>query len=120
MSIIDNVKEIADLIKKAGDIELYRKIVELEGEIIELTRSNQSLEEEVAEIKGLLAFSKRLTFRQPYYYAEDDDVPYCPQCWEADQKPIHLIGRHSSEGMNYSCTNCQTTYTARGYIHREK
>jgi hypothetical protein len=36
MGIIENAKDIADLIKKAGDIELYRKICALEGEIIDL------------------------------------------------------------------------------------
>ena len=36
MSIIDNVKEIANLVQKLGDMELNRKIVELEGEIIEI------------------------------------------------------------------------------------
>ena len=41
MSIINNAKEIADLIKKIGDVELYRKIIELEGEIIELTNSKK-------------------------------------------------------------------------------
>jgi hypothetical protein len=46
MSIINNVKEIADLVQKAGDIELYRKIIELEGELIELTRSNRELEKQ--------------------------------------------------------------------------
>jgi len=40
MGIIDNAKELADLLKAAGNTELYRKIVELEGEIIELTRQN--------------------------------------------------------------------------------
>ncbi len=43
MGITDNAEEIADLIKKVGDIELYRKIVELEGEIVDLTRQKRSL-----------------------------------------------------------------------------
>ena len=34
MSIIANAKEITELVKKLDDIELYRKIMELEGEII--------------------------------------------------------------------------------------
>ena len=51
MSIIDNAKEIALLVKKLGDIDLYRKIVELEGEIIELTREKRQVEERLADIQ---------------------------------------------------------------------
>jgi hypothetical protein len=41
MDIVGNVKEIADLAKKYNDVEFYRKIVHLEGEVIELTRQNR-------------------------------------------------------------------------------
>lgn len=41
MGPLENIKEVADLIKKAGDIELYRKIAESEGEVIELTYANR-------------------------------------------------------------------------------
>jgi hypothetical protein len=35
MGVVENMKEVADLIKKIGDIELNRKIVNLEGELID-------------------------------------------------------------------------------------
>ena len=54
MGIIDSAKEIADLIKQVGDMELYRKIVELEGEIIELTRKARGYEEEIEKLKGIV------------------------------------------------------------------
>jgi len=34
MGIIDNAKELADLLKAAGNTELYRNIVELEGKLL--------------------------------------------------------------------------------------
>lgn len=58
MSVIDNIKEIAGLIKKVGDIELYRKIIELEGELIELTREKRNLEERVADLGKQLEISR--------------------------------------------------------------
>lgn len=82
MGILDNAKEIADLIKKVGDVDLYRKIVELEGEIVELTRQKRALEERVAELTDALAFKSHLTYREPFYFADGDEVPYCPKCWE--------------------------------------
>ena len=81
MSIIDNVKEIAVLVKKLGDIELYRRIVELEGEVIELTQEKREFEEKIQTVEKKLAFSKKMTFRDPFWYAEGDNIPYCPRCW---------------------------------------
>ena len=34
MGIIDNAKEVADLIKKIGDVDLYKKIVDLQSQIV--------------------------------------------------------------------------------------
>ena len=45
MSIIENTKEIAELVKKLGNIDLYKRIVELQGEIIEISRQKWQLEQ---------------------------------------------------------------------------
>lgn len=117
MSIISNAKEIADVIKKLGDIELYRKIVELEGEIIELTRANHSLELRVEELTRTLTIKQKLTFKAPFYYAENDHVPYCPKCWESESKAIHLVSNGFFEGNHqtqFVCVPCKHTYWYEG------
>jgi hypothetical protein len=109
LSIIDNAKEIADLIKKAGDIDLYKKIVELEGEIIELTRLIRELEEQNTELKQTLKMANTMIFKAPFYFSGEDPQPYCPRCWEADCKAIHLTG---PDGMDesYECPECERVY----------
>jgi hypothetical protein len=77
MSIIDNAKEIADLVKKMGDIELYRKIVALEGEVIDLTREKRGLEEKLFELERSVELRRSLTFKEPFYFEENDTTPYC-------------------------------------------
>ena len=54
MGIVENLKEAADVAKAIGNIDLYRKIVELEGEVIELTRENQQLRQNIDEQKRWL------------------------------------------------------------------
>jgi len=112
MSIIDNVKEIAVLVKKLGDIELYRRIVELEGEVIELTQEKREFEEKIQTVEKKLAFSKKMTFRAPFWYAEGDNIPYCPRCWESDRIAIHLDGPHDIPGDKpfYRCLNCKNNF----------
>ena len=111
MGIIDNAKEVADLIKKIGDIELYRKIVELEGEIVELTRQKRSLEEKTETLEKLLALKQEMVFKKPFYYQDKDPHPYCPKCWEADKKAIHLDGPSRIErSQRYDCQNCKNHF----------
>lgn len=119
MGILDSAKEIADLVKKIGDIELYRKIVELEGQLIELTHEKREFEERCDRLEKQLAFSKTLTFKAPVYYAEGDSTPYCPICWEKDAKALHLEGPTRDDGDTfYRCHVCDNVFfTQRGLRH---
>jgi hypothetical protein len=108
MSIIDNAKEVADLVKKIGDIELYRKIVALEGEVIDLTREKRALENRVGELERAIVFTKKLTFKEPFYFAEGDATPYCPACWEIKREAVHVIRLWSEGGeTKWDCPVCK-------------
>jgi len=109
MSVLENVKEVADLVKKLGDVELYRKIVELEEEVFALSRDNRELKDQVAKLEQKLSFSSKLAHRPPLYYADDDPVPLCPRCWETENKAIHLVGENEA----FECPQCYH------YFHRE-
>lgn len=114
MGIIDNAKELADLIKKAGDVDLYRKIVELEGEIVELTRKTRNQEEEIQKLKQLLATTEKMTFKKPFYFLEDDPYPHCPKCWEVEKVAVHVDGPlQVVAGPRYDCPNCKTYFIQR-------
>jgi len=109
MSIISNAKEIADLIQKLGNQELYRKILALQGEIINLTGENHTLKEENQELKRSLKLSKEMTFKQPFYYAEGDQVPFCPKCWEVNKLAVHLMtGTRLADSTIHYCPHCKT------------
>jgi hypothetical protein len=112
MGIIENAKEIADLVKKAGDIELYRKIVELEGEVIELTRQKRALEERVEAQDKALSLEKELKFSgEGFYWTEGDRVPYCPRCWEVQRRAVHLFHAFTNDDTTrYDCPDCKQMF----------
>lgn len=88
-------------------MELYQKILNLQGQIIELTHENRSLEEKNKKLKETLSLSKKMTFKKPFYLQEDDPVPFCPLCWEAEKIPIHLTGPVQTDfGPSYDCPRC--------------
>jgi hypothetical protein len=112
MSIIDNAKEIADLIKKYDNMDLYRKILDLQGEIINLTEEKRTLEDENRNLKETLSLRKKMTYKKPYYFQEGDEVPFCPLCYERDGIPIHMKGpsRSASGKTYYFCENCNKSF----------
>lgn len=111
MGVIENLKDIADLIKKAGDLDLYRKIIESEGAVIELTRENRRLEEKVSELGKTLEVQKRMHFTEPFYYQDGDKTPYCPACWEGNNKAVHVtFGFDDPERTRWDCPLCKHNY----------
>jgi len=110
MGIIDNVKEIADLIKKLNDVDLYRKIVGLEGEILDLTRQNRQFQQEVEELQATVDIQHKLEFRAPFYWVEGDKTPYCAKCWESQKKAIHMFFVGVDDASNvFRCSLCEFT-----------
>ncbi len=111
MGIVENIKDAADLAKKVGDLELYRKIVHLEGEVMDLTRENRQAEQKIEELQKQLALKAKMTFRQPFYYQEGDDVPFCPRCYEKDAQAVHVVLQFDNEERTrWNCSDCKQAY----------
>ncbi|HEY2234159.1 MAG TPA: hypothetical protein VGK01_11865 [Candidatus Angelobacter sp.] len=112
MGVIDSFKEIADLVKKAGDIDLWRKIVQAESEVVELNRTLRITEEKVRELENLLRFKQKLSYNEPFFFVEGDPVPYCPSCWESAAIPVHMIIKlRTAATIGRECPKCKLTIT---------
>jgi hypothetical protein len=111
MGILDNAKDVAALVKKMGNIELYQKIVDLQSEIVALSTENLELQEEKKQLKEQLEVKNKMSFKEPFWYAEGDEVPHCPNCWESEKKAVHLISLGEwSPGPRYDCPSCKMIY----------
>jgi hypothetical protein len=112
MGVLENMKEVADLVKKVGDIDLNRKIVALEGEVQDLTRAKRQLETRVEEQDRIIQLRKDLKFKEPFYYLEGDETPYCPGCFEGlKHLAVHVVfGNKMTNQTRWDCPFCQHTY----------
>lgn len=111
MSLVEELKGIADVVRKMGNMELYRQITQLETQVLDLTRATRRLEHENDELRTKLTFRGELTFRNSVYYHGDDPVPYCPRCWEAERKAVHLRGPNSVlAGTRFDCVECKNLF----------
>jgi len=114
MGVIENMKEVADLVKQIGDIELNRKIMSLEKEIHELTRDKMRLETKLHEAEELLRKKKALIFKEPFFYDEGDAVPHCPACWSANNIAVHLhFVFERDDATRWDCPHCKQHYMVR-------
>ncbi len=110
MGAIDNVKAVAKLVKDIGNMELYRQILDLQGEIMELTQANRELQTKVTELENTLTQVDHMEFRSPFYYIEGDEIPHCPRCWEVNRRAVHYPEPfRSAAGPRYDCPECKTT-----------
>jgi len=114
MGVIEDATELVGLIKKVGDADLYRRIVKLEGEVIELTRANRNADEKITELERALKFSKEMRIKDGLYWAEGDESPFCTACWDARRLAIRLKRLPFLEkGHRFQCPHCQALYANR-------
>jgi hypothetical protein len=114
-SLNDDFREVAASVKKAGDAELYEKIVALQGEVVELSTRNLELEKKNGELQAELDLRKNLRHERSLYFLQADPVPYCPLCWEKSKKLIHLFGVGASDPhwAFWECHACLYNFSAK-------
>ena len=112
MDTIDKIKELSTLIQKIGDIDLYRKIVELQGEVVQLSTRNFDLDKKCKKLEAELTRKQSLRHIRSLYYADGDSISFCPHCWENSNKLIHLFRPRAlmtPGGEIWECYTCQRT-----------
>ena len=115
MDVIEHIKEIGEIAKKYNDEELDQKIAELEGKILALIQEVKSLEKAEEEKERTLSLIKKMQFKKPFYFQEDDPTPFCPHCWEKEKNPVHLLGPVKvGAGFRYGCPRCKEYFSVGG------
>ena len=114
MGAIENIKEVAELIKAYNNIDLNRKIVALEDEIRELNRDKNRLQDRVEEQERALKFMGELKAKDGLLWHETDPIPFCRACWDSKRSAIHLNRLiFTKDGNRYECPICRNLYHPR-------
>ena len=106
---LEHVKEIAALVKKYEDQDLYQRIVDLRDEIFALREENLSLKETLKQMQDAADISDDLVREGNFYYRKlaggSKAGPYCLACWDGDRK---LVSVQLYRYGQYQCGRCQT------------
>ena len=119
MSIVDNAKNIAELVKKYNDTELYQKIVDLSYEIFDIRDENLRLKEKISKLEKKESIEKELFFNGTYYQQkviidEQEIIKgiFCPKCWDDEKKLMRLQGNKNDM---WQCPKCKIFYYGDNY-----
>ena len=101
------VTKALELLRKGVTIKDQEQLISLRTVILDLKEEIIGLRERNGELETQIHLAKNLTFKEPFYYAEGDSVPYCPKCWEANKTSLHIIT--VQKGV-YRCPDCKNVY----------
>lgn len=108
------MKGITGALKDAGKLEAIGQVIDLQLMLSGLIEKNCQLTDENRARSEKLKLKDAMIFRKPLYYQDGDKAPFCPNCWESDEKAAHLIGPNCEVGDTYWwCKRCEETHYTR-------
>ncbi len=111
MGILDNAKEVAKAVQEIHNLELYQRVLNLHSDIIGLVEENNRLRDENNELGKTVALKQAMQFKEPFYYQEGDETPFCPACWETKNIAVHVtFGTARLNDTAWHCPGCKHMY----------
>ena len=108
----DNAKEVANAVHEIKNIELYGRVLELNSGIMDLVEENRKLHAENNELKEKFWLREKMVFKEPLYFQDGDEPPFCPLCWEKHSIAIHLVQQWNDRGqIRWRCSACKDGFT---------
>lgn len=108
MGLYDGIKDVANIIQKANNIELYGKLLDLSAQALELQNNNTKLIEENIKLKKKQdLLGKIIRHKETYITLEDDknEIMYCSCCWDSTNKLIQVRMYDDGEYVCHICKN---------------
>ena len=116
MSILDNVKAVAEILQKADNIELYKDILNIQAEAMDLMDQIRVLKNENYELKEKFRIKEELRFVNDLYWVincnEEKDGPFCSRCFDEKDRLIRMHSKKSSH--RFVCPVCDIKVSKSG------
>ena len=107
MSFYEAIKNIIAIAQKSDNIELYRQLLDLGSQALEMQAEIASLREENAELKRDKYLEEEIVYHLDAYVTKSSDkipIKYCAACW-ADKKK--LVPMQNTGTNHYVCPLCR-------------
>lgn len=117
MSLYEGIKDVITVVRKADNVDLVLKLLDLEQQALDMQAEIERLCTENAELKKAKDNSERIVrHKDPVITLKDDadGLYYCAQCWDSENKLIQLT--IDVEDYAYYCQHC----SAHGFLDGHK
>ena len=117
MGIVDNVKDAVELVQQMGNMELYRKILDLQVEAIELTEQLKQKDETIAKLKEAMSLKGKMICKDSSYFTVDEkgeivDGPFCAKCFDVDHNLCRILPVDRLDNPEVQCPKCKVQYNS--------
>ena len=82
------------------------KLRDLRDAVVTLREENAELRERVRTLEASFGKREELVRHKGVYWVRGDPDPWCPVCWEKDQRSLHLARTDILAGRLCQCPHC--------------
>lgn len=110
MGLYEGIKDVAKVVQQADNVELYKQLLDLSAQALEMQAEISRLKEENAILKKKEDISTKIVRHQALYLTkqgESSNIKYCSHCWDSEELLIQLkCFEHNGQ---YECPHCKNT-----------
>jgi hypothetical protein len=112
MGMIEIIKDVAAIAQKTDNLELYRKVLDLQVAAMEQMEQMRQNDEKIAKLERGAGGGENVSLRGAAYYQTDSQSrliagPFCTRCYDVDHVKARIVDAGSP---NLECIICRTPY----------
>lgn len=107
MGLYEGIKDVARVIQQADNVELYKQLIELSAQALDLQNEIVRLTAENVELKKSKDIEDRIErHSEPYLTLNGDSeqIIFCSHCWDYERK---LVQVRCNESGSFKCVHCE-------------
>ncbi|MBN2595407.1 MAG: hypothetical protein JXR82_01315 [Marinifilaceae bacterium] len=107
MGLYEGIKDVAKVIQQADNVELYKQLIELSAQALDLQNEITHLTSENIALKKSKDIEERIErHSEPFItlHGDSDSILFCSHCWDYERK---LIQVSCNESGSFKCVHCE-------------
>jgi len=113
--IVKAAKEVYNAVQKYNDVPLMKQVVELQEALLDLQAELIEAKKQLADARAKLDVRHSMRKQGEYFYKDSDPEPYCPKCWQQDDKLVYhtAVKSNPSYAAFRRCVVCKELFVER-------
>lgn len=110
MGLYEGIKDVAKIAQQADNIELYKQLLDLSAQALEMQDEIRKLKNENEELKKSKNLENQIIrHEEPFITLQDEDekICYCATCWGNQSKLIQMKRINSNGRKKLQCNVCK-------------